>query len=160
MPSSYCTDYYWGYRPNHPYPAEFISGGIGLWRTSVMKKYRFNTWYEGYAYGNDKEISYRISRDHVILCQPAAVGIHRKSLRSRMPSFALGKMMVKNQFFFYKRIFRKHFWNFIFFTWSLMGLVFIYLGGAIFSFQFKERMKMAQGILTGLWEEIRGIGQR
>ena len=156
LPSSYCTDYYWGYRPNHPYPTEFIAGGLGFWRTDILKRYRFNTWYEGYAYGNDKEASYRISREHILLCQPAAVGIHRKSQHSRTQDYALGKMMVKNQFFFYRKTFKKHIWCFLFFAWALLGLVFIYLGGAIFSMQYNQRIHKARGILAGLWEEIRG----
>ena len=150
LPSGVCTDYGTGYHPDAPWRVRHVPGGLGLWRTEVLRQYGFDAWYEGYAYGNDKEIAYRISADHPLYCVPGAIAGHVKSPRSRTPNQRLGEMRILNQHRFYTRLFRKSRWNDLAYGWSLFGLMAIHALGVLFSANRSQRMTEFKGMVGAL----------
>jgi glycosyltransferase involved in cell wall biosynthesis len=127
LPSGLVTDFFHGHRRSTPWRIETISAGLSLVRTDLLQRFRYDPWFEGYAYGQDKELGFRLSRDHAILYHPEARAHHRKSVRARTPSRRLGSMRVENQFY----TFRKHFGGarWVPFLWAQLGqLVIMALG--------------------------------
>jgi glycosyltransferase involved in cell wall biosynthesis len=47
-------------------PAEMIPGGAMSFRRDVARIARFDETFQGYAFGEDRELSYRIGRDHAL----------------------------------------------------------------------------------------------
>lgn len=158
FPSSFCSDYDCGHHPEKPWPVEHVPGGLGLWRTEILRRYRFDEFYSGYAYGNDKELAYRVSRDMLLLCQPASRALHDKSPRSRMDPFELGGMKIRNQFYFYRNTFQKGFFSPHFFAWALLGLLFLDSLGALFSREPRRRFRGVWGMLAALSRQLPGEG--
>lgn len=155
LPSGFCTDYMCGTMPDAPYFVEHIPGGLGLWRCGILKQYGFNKWYEGYAYGNDKEVSYKISRRYKLLCCPDAKAIHRKSRQSRLSRRKLGEMRIRNNFYFYKNIFQKSNMTTLFFAWAIFGMFFLDAVGMVFSRNFIDRFHEISGMFSGLMKEFK-----
>jgi len=156
FPSSFCTDYGKGRHPRSAYKVEHIPGGIGLWRTSVIRQYRHQSKYgKPYALGSDKDMAYRISRKHTLLCVPFAKALHQKSIGGRMPQYDFGKMIMRNQFVFYRDSFEKNTFSLVFFYWAILGKILSYFTGAVLSGHFRERIEEVKGMLDALRNEIK-----
>ena len=150
LPSGFCCDYGNGHHPEKPYRVQHVPGGLGLWRKSVLLKFRYDQNYKDYAYGNDKEFAYRVSRKHHLVCVPGAEAIHDKSPESRISLYRLGRMKTGHQYYFYHRVFRKNILSPLFFWWSMGGMVLIYFTGAIFSADPCGRLREVRGMMQGL----------
>lgn len=150
LPSGVCNDYGTGSHPDSPWRVRHVPGGLGLWRTEILRKYGFDNWYEGYAYGNDKEIAFRISKDHPLYCVPGAIADHVKSPRSRTPNQRLGEMKILNQHRFYMRLFRRSRWTDLAYAWSLFGLLLIHGLGVLFSPNRSERLTEFKGMIDAV----------
>jgi glycosyltransferase involved in cell wall biosynthesis len=157
FPSSFCTDYGKGRHPGRAYKVEHIPGGIGLWRTRIIRQYRHQGKYgKTYALGSDKDMAYRVSRKHTLLCEPSARALHEKSARGRMPRYDFGRMIIRNQFIFYRDSFEKNKFSPVFFYWSILGKILSYFTGAVLSGHFRERIEEVKGMTDALKKEIRG----
>lgn len=157
FPSSFCTDYGRGHRPSRIFEVEHIPGGIGLWRTAIVRQYRHQIKYgKTYALGSDKDMAYRISRKYLLLCQPAAKALHEKSSKGRMSRYDFGQMIIRNQFIFYRDTFEKSKVSSLFFYWSILGKIASYFIGAVVSGHFRERITEVKGMIDALKNEIRG----
>ena len=157
LKSGFCTEYSRGYHPSHTYRVEHIGGGLGLWRTEVIRQFRHDTRFgKGYALGSDKDMAYRISRKYILLCNPAARATHDKSPRSRTAEFEFGKMKVHNQFLFYRNSFQKNFFSPLFFYWAMTGRLILDIIGAVFSSKRGNQMKVVRGMLNAFGKEIFG----
>ncbi len=156
LSSGYCCDYGGcGHVPAHPYSVEHVPGGLGLWRADILRQYHFDEHYLGYAYGNDKDLAYRVSREWDLVCQPASKALHDKSPLSRVNNYQLGKIKIENQFYFYRNHFHKQTLSPLFFAWALFGLFLLDLAGALFSSCFRERLAGVRGMfhaLSGVWK--------
>lgn len=158
--SSFCTDYGQGRHPKRSYKVEHVPGGIGLWRTEIVRQYRHQKKFGNlYALGSDKDMAYRISRKHILLCEPSARALHLRSSQGRMNRYDFGKMIIRNQFIFYRDTFVKTKTSPIFFYWSLLGKILVYFAGAVFSGHYRERMVEVHGMIAALKREIRGTIQ-
>jgi glucosyl-dolichyl phosphate glucuronosyltransferase len=64
--------------PTFPYwkkdfcEVEFLSGGNSMFRTHIIKKFRYDERLIGYGHGDDVDVSYRISRHYKMFYEPAA----------------------------------------------------------------------------------------
>ncbi len=121
LPSSFCTDFGRGWRPRHPYSIEHIPSGLAWWQTKVLKQNQYDTWFEGYAYGTDKELALRVSRQYRVICHPSARALHNKSPNSRLPSERLGFMKVRNHTYIFQRHFGHRYISRILFYWAMIG---------------------------------------
>lgn len=156
FPSSFCTDYSCGHHPDKPYIVEHVPGGLGLWKTEILKDYYTDEFYTGNAYGQDKKIAYEISRNHMLICQPAAGAIHDKSPHARLDPRELGRIKVRNQVYFYRNIFRKNLLSFLFFGWALFGQIFLDAAAAVFSRDMRTRLSGVRGMISGIRSVFKG----
>ncbi len=150
LPSSFLTNYEDGTHPDHPYRVEHVPGGLGLWRAAVLRKYRFDSWYTGYAAGQDQELSYRVSRDYALIAQPAARAAHDKSPRSRTNRRSLGEMRLRNQLFFFRRHFARKPLSWILFAWAVLGLLLLQFGSLATSPERRPRFDEFRGMIDAL----------
>lgn len=159
--SGFCTDFGQGTRPSNPYAVEHVPGGLGLWRTEILREYGFDRFYrfeafdEGYAYGMDKEFAYRVSRRSVLLCVPNALAYHGRSTSSRMNPRALGRMKVAAQRHFFREVYEHRFLSTPMNAWAMLGQMMILLIAAFTAQGDGRRTRLAE--LAGMLE---GFGVR
>lgn len=153
--SSFCTDFQCGTRPNRPYRVEHLPAGLTLWRCDILRQFPYDSWYSGYAYGQDKDVAYQVSRHHPIYCHPQAIGIHRKSNKSRTPTKKLGKMKVKNQFYFFRKNFRQGPLEKLAFHWAIFGEILISFLGAATKPSESTRWQECKGMINAFFTERR-----
>lgn len=84
-------------------PIDTLSGCTMTFRREVLEHERFSEFFDGYAQGEDLEISLRVRRRWSILWCGAARVIHQHALGGRPGSFAKGVMEVRNRHFIWKR---------------------------------------------------------
>lgn len=154
FPSGFSTDYTYGYHPNRPFKVEHVPGGLSLWRTQILRKYRFDKAYTGYGLGCDMDLSYRVSRDYDTICHPYANAIHAKSQRSRISKRTFGEMRIRNRFYFYRTSFRKTLFTHICFSWAIFGMLVISFFSSVFSRNNIERLEEFKGMMSALWKEV------
>ncbi len=80
-----------------------LSGCTMTFRREVFKRERFSEFFDGYAQGEDLEISLRVRRRWTILWCGTARVVHEHALGGRPGSFAKGVMEVRNRHFIWKR---------------------------------------------------------
>ena len=84
-------------------PIEVLPGGASAYRRAVFATQRFSEFFEGYAQGEDVEMSRRIARDWLLLeCGDAHV-VHDHADSGRPLGFERGRMTVRNRTFVFRR---------------------------------------------------------
>jgi glycosyltransferase involved in cell wall biosynthesis len=78
---------------------EFLSGGITMYRSEVIKRHRYDERLIGYGYGDDADVSYRISRRHKLYYEPRAKCIHDDHSTGRDPGILHRKQLVQNMYY-------------------------------------------------------------
>lgn len=84
-------------------PVETLPGGSMAFRREVFGRHRFSYFFDGYAQGEDLEMSVRVSRDWKLLWSGDAQFEHRHAPGGRPNGFAKGRMEVRNRHFIWKR---------------------------------------------------------
>lgn len=72
-------------------------------RCQVFRDERFSNFFEGYSQGEDVEMSLRVGRRWKVVCAGDAKVIHHEARAGRPPSFAKGRMDVRNRVFIWRR---------------------------------------------------------
>lgn len=78
---------------------EFLSGGCTFWRRKVIKAYRFDERLSGFGFGDDVDVSYRISRNYKLFFQPKAVCHQVSNPPGKMSGRAYRKVWVQNMYY-------------------------------------------------------------
>lgn len=116
-----------GFRSELPHdtrPVQWLQGCNSVWRSTVIKRYRFSTELERhpYALGEDIELSSRISKEHVLYVVRASGVFHKKSPGRRLEPRAFGESLVCS----HRQIARTRTADgsvpFVFY-WALVGLI-------------------------------------
>lgn len=82
---------------------DLVPGGAVAWRREVFASQRFSLFFDGYAQGEDVEMSRRVARSwRLVWCGDAHVN-HFHAPSGRPSSFAKGRMEVRNRFFIRER---------------------------------------------------------
>src|SRR5262249_58127541 len=82
---------------------DVVPGGASAYRRRVFEKHRFSEYFQGYAQGEDLEMSRRVAREGRLLwCGDAHVR-HLHAGGGRPDWYAKGRMEVRNRFFIWKR---------------------------------------------------------
>jgi len=82
---------------------DMVPGGASAFRRAVFDRHRFSLFFDGYAQGEDLEMSLRVGREwKIVWCGDAHVR-HWHALGGRPGTFAKGKMEVRNRFFIWRR---------------------------------------------------------
>jgi len=84
---------------------ESASSAYLAYYKDVFNEFRFDENLEGYAWGEDDDLPYRMSRQYKIIFTPEAKVIHKVSRNSRISTYNYNRIRIENHFY----IFRKNF---------------------------------------------------
>lgn len=82
---------------------EFLSGGITIYRAEVIRSHKFDENLVGYGYGDDTDVSFRISRKFKLFIEPKAKCSHDDASTGRDPGFKHRKMWTQNMYYLLKK---------------------------------------------------------
>lgn len=82
---------------------DMVPGGASAFRRSVFDRHRFSLFFDGYAQGEDLEMSLRVRREwKIVWCGDAHVN-HWHAAGGRPGTYSKGQMEVRNRFFIWRR---------------------------------------------------------
>jgi glycosyltransferase involved in cell wall biosynthesis len=82
---------------------QWFPASASVWRRSLLSKFRFDEWFEGYSYLEDLDFCYRIGRDHKLMIVAKAEYRHFPSPSGRLSSYFFGVREVKNRLYFVRK---------------------------------------------------------
>ena len=131
--------------------SDWLCGGATVWRRDILGRYQFDEWYAGWAYQEDVDFSYAVSKNFDLYVLYESKVWHNPPPYNKMKNAALGKMSVINRYHFVKKnpelsIFR--------FYWSTFGLTILNILRSITEGDFGG-LREAKGNLSGLYSIIR-----
>lgn len=133
---------------------EYFNGWFMSYRREVFEHERFDEALSGYAYKEDIDFSYRVSRRYTLVQTPKARCDHLKSGASRMSSHQLQRMNLANQFYLHRKLMPQTIRHRAALWWALLGLFIINVGKAA---QTRDP-GMFTGLVAGAFEQSRGRG--
>ncbi len=84
-------------------PVDLLPGCALAFRREVLQRCRFSEFFDGYAQGEDLEMSLRVGRHWKLLSCGEARVEHRTAPGGRPGSFSKGRMEARNRYFIWKR---------------------------------------------------------
>jgi GT2 family glycosyltransferase len=123
-------------------------------RREVFAYERFDEALSGYAYKEDIDFSYRVSRRYTLVQTPKAKCDHLRSGVARMPSHHLQRMNVANQFYLHRKLMPQTAANRAALWWALLGLFVLNAGKAL---QTRDP-GLVTGLIAGAFEQAGGRG--
>ncbi|MDE1888928.1 MAG: glycosyltransferase family 2 protein [Planctomycetota bacterium] len=106
-------------------PVEIMPTGNMSIKKEVFQEFTFDEWFHGYSYQEDDDFTYRVSRKYKFLYTPFAELIHKASPIARDNKEIIETMKVLNHYYFFKKNMPKSLKNWLAFTWSEFGLLFL-----------------------------------
>lgn len=84
-------------------PVDILPGYAFAFRREVFSVHRFSTYFTGYSYGEDVEMSLRVGKSwRLFRCAEAQV-VHKQARSNRSHGFRKGRMEMSNRYFIWKR---------------------------------------------------------
>ena len=115
---------YLKYNPEPQY-VEVFSGCMMSFRRDVLNNNKFNQRFEKYWWGDDFEISYRISKNHKLIQIPDAIIRHENSTPNYVGMRKIWTMSVVNRKYIFDEYLSNKKINYIFYYWSIIGDILI-----------------------------------
>lgn len=124
---------YPSYLKYHPEPqvVEIFSGCIMSFKRDVLNDNKFNQRFEKYWWGDDIEISYRISKNYKLFQIPDAIVFHESSSIINEGRRKIWKMTVINRKYIFDEYFSNNKINYIFYYWSIIGDILIVISQSL-----------------------------
>jgi GT2 family glycosyltransferase len=97
----------------------------------VFNEFRFDENLQGYAWGEDNDLAYRLSRKYKIIFTPQAKVIHKVSQTSRISTYEYNRIRIENHFYIFRKDFPQALRNRFALNMSVLGLLLILLEEAI-----------------------------
>ena len=130
---------------------EFLGGASFSFRREVFRKHKFSEAFKGYGLGEDKDFSYRVSVDHVLVFTPAARLYHYESPVMRYQKFQKAKATVLSKYGFLTRCNVKNKFKGFWFCYAMAGYLLKRTIIMAVSFDPSE-VERVRGILAGFRE--------
>ena len=131
---------------------EWLCGGATVWRRDILSRFHFDEWYAGWAYQEDIDFSYTVSKNHDLYFIVDSKVYHNPPPYNKIKNVSLGKMAVMNRYYFVK----KHPELSVFlFYWSTIGLAFINILTSLRDFDLGG-FRSARGNISALISIVRG----
>ncbi|MFA4859286.1 glycosyltransferase family 2 protein [Methanoregula sp.] len=130
----------------------WLCGGATVWRRELFKTFSFDEWFAGWAYHEDADFSYRVSKHYRL------AGIHSAKVTHNPPPFnktkqkQLGMMAVINRYYF---VTKNKELSVLFFFWASFGEILINILQSIRDLD-GSGFLLAAGNITGLYRIIKG----
>jgi GT2 family glycosyltransferase len=107
--------------PRAVQPVTSLVGCNMSYRTEVVRRFRFDEWFDGYGLFEDQDFSWRVGRTHRLVQTPHARLEHRLSSVSRAQLPALHEMTGVNHFYFVRKNLPDTPLTWLCFLWSELG---------------------------------------
>ncbi|HEU4450778.1 MAG TPA: glycosyltransferase [Gaiellaceae bacterium] len=134
---------------------ESFNGWFMSFRRAVFEHERFDERLAGYAFREDTDFSYRVSkRGYVLLQTPRARAEHLKTPSQRLSPFELQRMNMANHLYLHRKNmpqtakYRAALW------WAMTGALVLNVGKAV---QTRDPGYVT-GMIAGAWDQVRGRG--
>ena len=127
-------------------PVEWMAGYCMSFRREVFEHHRFDTLLDGYALSEDKDFSYRVSRQYPIYRLMNAKLVHHLSSVNRLDQTQLMKMWVINRHMLFRRNFYDGYLSLILHLWALGGNVLV----TAFHGARRRNLDALRGMLIGM----------
>jgi len=140
--------------PKKPSYVEWLGTSFAAYRGDVLKEFNFDENLErlsNYAYYEDFDISYRISRKYKLFINPRAKAIHRHSPSSRSDFFKVNSVKIQNHYYLVK----KHGFSKVAFWWSTFGLLLAHVILLLLKPSKKNLLSLA-GLIEGIKKISKG----
>ncbi len=121
---------YLKYHPNPKY-VEVFSGCIMSFKKNVLTDIKFNQKFKKYWWGDDFEISYRISKNYKLIQIPDAIAFHESSAPINEGMRKIWMMTVINRKYIFDKYLSKNKINYIFYYWSIIGDILIVISQSL-----------------------------
>jgi GT2 family glycosyltransferase len=131
--------------------SEWLCGGATIWKREVLRSYSFDEWYAGWAYHEDVDFSYRVSRKYDLVVLAGSKVWHNPPPYNNSKKYALGKMMVVNRYHFIEKY--PEFSTFPFY-WSTCGQIILNVLKSLWD-RDRGGINEAQGNISGLHHILR-----
>ena len=82
---------------------DWLFGGASVWRREIFNEFRFDEAYEGYAFMEDVDFSYRVSRKYKLVALPEIKVKHLHAPGHRVSGFNFGRMQMLNRYHFVRK---------------------------------------------------------
>lgn len=130
---------------------EFLGGASFSFRRDVFDKYRFSEEFDGYGLGEDKEFSYRVSRDHLLVSTPQAKLYHYESPVMRYQKFQKARAKIISKYVFLTQCNVKGRFKGFWFCYAMAGYLLKRTIIMLLSFD-RGEVDRVRGILSGFRE--------
>lgn len=100
---------------------EFLSGGITMYRTEIIKRFMFDERLIGYGYGDDVDVSYRVSREYKLFYEPKAKCKHDTHSTGRDPGKIHRKYQLQNAYYLMEKNVGRGLKHKMAFAWLVLG---------------------------------------
>ena len=121
------------------------AGSLMAYYREILYEFKFDENLEDYAWGEDADLSYRVSRKYKVIFNPRAKAYH-VSKTSKGNNYAYSKMRITNHHYLFKKNFPQALRNRIAFNMSVLGVFFLELQNAVVH----RDLQGARGFLDGL----------
>ncbi|MDP8217550.1 MAG: hypothetical protein P9M03_02365, partial [Candidatus Theseobacter exili] len=153
LPSGFCTEVgVTEFRLKHVTEVDFLGGGVCSYRKKIFREFGFTDKYRDYAFGEDKDFSYRVSKKYKLVVNPDAKAFHYKSPEMRPSKRKNGQKFVMGKYLIFRNLLEKRWWNWILFYYALSGYLLMRFLIALVSFDRSEWERIA-----GIFEAIKNI---
>lgn len=124
LPSGFCVDF-----GTTPFPlrqtteVDFLPGGVSSYRREVFEAFSFAPKFNEIALGEDKEFSFRASRNYRLLLNPDARLYHYESPVMRPGKREGGRKFLIGHFLLFRDYVKRHWYDWLFFFYATIGYV-------------------------------------
>lgn len=122
-----------------------LSGSNCAFRKAVLKSFSFDEALAGYSLSEDKDLTYRASREFRFVLTREARLIHNQSPVGRLDCRRLAFKRVVHLYWYFKKDIKPSLWNNLCYVWLNIGMILRSAG----------RLSALLGILEGYWSIIR-----
>jgi len=156
LPSGFGTDY-----NSTPFPlkkiqeVDFLPGGVSSFKKEIFNQFQFLEKYQtetGYAQGEDRDFSYRVSQKYKIFINPKAKLNHYSSPKTNYNRKIRGRAYVLFHYLFFKDHLDEKIYQKFLFYYALFGFGLLRLIIAIISFKKSEWQRVG-----GIFEAVKNI---
>ena len=131
--------------------SEWLCGGATIWKREILENYSFDEWYAGWAYHEDVDFSYRVSKKFDLVVTVGSNVWHNPPPYNNSKKYSLGKMMVVNRYHFVKK--NPEFSVFPFY-WSTSGQILLNVLKSLWDLDCGG-INEARGNISGLYHILR-----
>ena len=108
---------------SYPVEVQWLSGCNMSYRREVFDTFSFDKRLGSYGWGEDRDFSYRVSKEHKLVATPAAALVHLENPGGRIHPRRFGFMETNYLYRFFAKNMPKRPMNWLALGWAMLGIV-------------------------------------